>query len=95
MIFTPLPDLERAEVFWLAGITRALKGTSAHLINRQLGRLGRVWQEESFDRVLRVSEKLDEKIAYVLDKGLVHSAEEYRWLWVAPALEASFARPGR
>jgi hypothetical protein len=98
-IFTPLPDLERAEVFSLAGITRAMKGTSAHLINRQLGRLGRVWQEESFDRVLRVSEKLDEKIAYVLDnavrKGLVHSAEEYRWLWVAPALEASFARPAR
>jgi hypothetical protein len=49
--------------------------------------------------VLRVSEKLDEKIAYGLDnpvrKGLVHSAEESRWLWVAPALEASFARPGR
>jgi putative transposase len=83
----------------LAGITRAIKGTSAHLINRQLGSLGRVWQEESFDRVLRVSEKLDEKIAYVLDnpvrKGLVHSAEEYRWLSVATALEASFARPGR
>lgn len=58
-----------------------------------------MWQEESFDRVLRVSEKLDEKIAYVLDnpvrKGLVHSTEEYRWLWVAPALEASFARPRR
>jgi hypothetical protein len=58
-----------------------------------------VWQEESFDRVLRVSEKLDESIAYVLDnpvrKGLVHFAEEYRWLGVAPALEASFARPGR
>jgi hypothetical protein len=49
--------------------------------------------------VLRVSEKLDEKIAHVLDnpvrKGLVHSAEAYRWLWVEPALEASFARPGR
>ncbi len=49
--------------------------------------------------MLRVSEKLDEKIAYVLDnpvrKGLVHSAEEYRWLWVAPALEPSFARTGR
>ena len=49
--------------------------------------------------MLRVSEKLDEKIDYVLDnpvrKGLVHSAEEYRWLWVAPPLEASFARPAR
>ena len=67
MIFTPLVDLERAEIFSLARITNAIKGTSAHLINRQLGRPGRVWQEESFDRVLRVSEKLDEKIAYILD----------------------------
>ena len=76
MIFTPFVDLERAEVFSLARITKAIKGTSAHLINRQLGRTGRVWQEESFDRVLRVSEKLDEKIAYILDnpvrKGLVN-----------------------
>jgi hypothetical protein len=49
--------------------------------------------------VLRVSEKLDEKVAYILDnpmrKGLAHSPEEYRWLWIAPALEPSFARPGR
>lgn len=93
LIFTPLVELERAEVFSLARITKAIKGTSAHLINRQLGRPGKVWQEESFDRGLRVSEKLDEKIAYVLDnparKGLVHSPEEYRWL------EPSFARPGR
>ena len=57
MIFTPLVDLERAEIFSLARITKAIKGTAAHLINRQLGRPGRVWQAESFDRVLWVSEK--------------------------------------
>jgi hypothetical protein len=55
--------------------------------------------EESFDRVLRVSEKLDEKIAYIFDnpvrKGLVSSPNKYRWLWVAPRPEPSFARPGR
>jgi hypothetical protein len=58
-----------------------------------------VWQEESFDRVLRVSEKLDEKIAYVLDNpernGFVNLPENYRWLWVAPKAEPSFARLGR
>jgi len=77
MILTPLIDPDRTEIFSLARITKAIKGTSAHMINRQLGRPGRVWQEESFDRVLRVSEKLDEKIAYILDnpvrKGLVSS----------------------
>jgi REP-associated tyrosine transposase len=99
MIFTPLVDVERSEVFSLARITKGIKGTSAHMINRQLGRTGQVWQEESFDRVLRVSEKLDEKISYILDnpvrQGLVQSPEEYRWLWVAPASEPSLARLGR
>ena len=99
MIFTPLLDLERSGIFSLARITKAIKSTSAHLINRRLGRPGRVWQEESFDRVLRVSEKLDEKIAYILDnpvrKKLVSSPQDYRWLWVAPVPEPSFARLGR
>jgi putative transposase len=97
-VFTPLVDVEKSEVIPLARITKAIKETSAHLINRQLGRLGKVWQEESFDRVLRVSEKLDEKIAYVLNNpvraGLVSAPEQYRWVWV-PALEPSFARLGR
>jgi REP element-mobilizing transposase RayT len=99
MIFTPMIDTRRSEVFSLARITKAIEGSSAHLINRQLGSKGRVWQEESFDRVLRMSEKLDEKIAYILDnpvrKGLVDFPEQYRWLWVAADLQPSFARPGR
>jgi hypothetical protein len=48
---------------------------------------------------LRVSDKLDEKIAYILDnpvrKGLVVSSGQYRWLWVAEESKPSFARPGR
>jgi hypothetical protein len=99
MIFTPLVDVKSAEIFSLARITKGIKGTSAHLINRQFDRPGKVWLEESFDRVLRVSEKLDEKTAYILDnpvrQGLVQSPEEYRWLWVAPTTEPSFARLGR
>ena len=99
IIFTPLIDMESSEVFSLASITKAIRGTSAHLINRQLGMSGQVWQEESFDRVLRVSEKLDENIAYILDNpvrsGLVSSSQRYRWLWVAAATEPSVARLGR
>lgn len=47
MIFIPLVDVQRSEIFSLARITRAIKGASAHLINRQRGYAGRVWQEES------------------------------------------------
>src|SRR2546425_5722657 len=57
-----------------AKVAKAIKGTSAHSINRKLHSHEAVWQEESFDHVLRSSESLDAKIDYVLQnpvrKGL-------------------------
>jgi REP element-mobilizing transposase RayT len=85
LILTPLINTEVARVCSLAEIMCAIKGVSSHHINRRLCRNGRIWQEESFDHVLRSSEGLDEKIAYVMNnpvrKGLVSRAEEYPWLW--------------
>src|SRR6266568_286381 len=49
MIFTPLIDYEGMEVWSLAKIMDAIKGASAHKINKTLRRKGRVWQPESFD----------------------------------------------
>ena len=63
LIFTPLIDFDEMEVWSLAKIMDAMKGTSAHKINQALSRKGRVWQPESFDHVLRCSENLDAKIA--------------------------------
>ncbi len=87
LIFTPLLDLNKSEIISLARITKAIKGASSHLINRQLNSHERIWQEESFDRVLRSSEKLDDKIEYICNnpvrKGLVAVAEQYPWTWVA------------
>ncbi len=61
MIFTPLVNEQASEVYSLAEIMDAIKGASARKINRQLGHAGRVWQTESFDRVLRSSESLGRK----------------------------------
>jgi hypothetical protein len=98
MIFVPLVDEQKSEIISLATITQAIKGASAHEINRRLGRKGPVWQEESFDHVLRCSETLDHKIAYVLNNparaGLVDDRKKYRWLWQAPERKPSFS-PGR
>ena len=80
------------EVYSLAEIMDTIKGASAHLINRLLARNGRVWQEESFDRVLRCSEKLDEKVRTSdnpCSRGLVGNHEDYPWTWVAPVMTAS------
>ena len=85
MILTPLLDEARGEFFSLVEIMQTVKSSSAHLINRALVRRGRVWQEESFDRVVRASEKLDAKVQYVLQnpvrRGLVQDGEEYPWVW--------------
>ena len=85
LIFTPLIDYDRMEVWSLAKIMDAIKGASAHRINRALGRTGRIWQTESFDHVLRSSEGLDAKIQYVLEnpvrRNLVKNSREYPWLW--------------
>jgi len=85
LIFTPLIDCEAMEVYSLARIMDAIKGASAHRINKALGRKGRVWQAESFDHVLRSSESLDAKIQYLLEnpvrRGLVREWAGYPWLW--------------
>jgi REP element-mobilizing transposase RayT len=88
LIFTPLIDYEAMEVCSLAKIMDAIKGASAHKINKVLHREGRVWQPESLDHVLRSSENLDAKTQYVLEnpvrKGLVHDWHSYPWLWLKP-----------
>jgi hypothetical protein len=65
---------------------RASKGASAHSVNRMLQRSGPVWQEESFDHVLRSNESFEENLEYIrqnpVRRGLVIRPEDYRWLWV-------------
>jgi putative transposase len=92
MIFTPLVDMHSSEVCSLAKIMDAIKGSSAHRINKILGRKGKVWQTESFDHALRSSENLDAKIQYILENpvraGLVSRSQDYPWAW-----EKTFVNP--
>jgi len=85
LIFTPWVDDEAREVWSLAKIMDAIKGASAHRINKALRRKGKVWQTESFDHVLRSSESLDAKIQYLLEnpvrRGLVGESQDYPWIW--------------
>jgi len=85
LLFTALRDRE-GWTFALPEILRAIKGTSARSINKLSGRTGPLWQDESFDHVLRGDESLRETIEYIrqnpVRKGLVKKPEDYRWLWV-------------
>jgi len=84
MVFTPMSD-EEARSFGLAEIMSGIKGASAHAINCALGRRGHVWQDESFDHILRSDESAREKVEYIcgnpVRKGLAQNENSYPWLW--------------
>src|SRR5450432_862011 len=60
LLLTPLVD-KQGWPHSLAVILQRLKGVSAHSVNRLMGIAGPVWQEESFDHVLRNDESLAKK----------------------------------
>jgi REP element-mobilizing transposase RayT len=72
----------------LVEIMQSLKSATAHRINKLLRRSGPVWEEESFDHVLRSDESLEDKREYIrqnpVKAGLVQTPEDYRWLWLNP-----------
>ena len=84
MIFTPLRDVNQ-EPFTFEEILSGIKGASVHSVNKALKRSGQLWQDESFDHVIRSSESLNEKVEYVVQnpvrKGLVSRPDDYKWLW--------------
>jgi REP element-mobilizing transposase RayT len=85
MIFKVLPKPRDNVVISLPEVMSGIKGATSHEINRLLGRRGPVWEEEFFDRVVRSSESLDQKIRYVRENpvraSLVREPKEYQWLW--------------
>ena len=87
LLFTPMEN-DRAEPFSLAEIMKGIKGPSAYNINRLVGRRGQLWQDESFDRIMR-SQEFEHKLNYIcanpVDAGLCSKPKEYRWLWTQGA----------
>jgi REP element-mobilizing transposase RayT len=85
LLLTPLRN-GTGDVYWLDDILKGIKGASARDVNRIRESSGPVWEEESFDHVIRSDEILQEKIDYIrqnpVRRGLVRMPEEYRWLWV-------------
>lgn len=64
-------------------IVQAWKSATAHRINTALGRRGRVWAREYFDRFMRDDDQFKATIAYVesnpVRAGLVERAEAWRF----------------
>ena len=71
------------EGFTLAGIVQTWKGYSSKQINKLLGREGRLWQRNYFDRFVRNEAHFDDARAYIENNpvaaGLVKNIEDWRF----------------
>src|SRR6184192_351853 len=80
-------DPDGKPVFYaLSDILQTLKSVSSHRINKLAGVKGqRIWENESFDRLIRSERDLEEKFHYICrnpwDAGAAEADEDYAWLW--------------
>ncbi len=85
LLLTPMRNAE-GWPFPLKDILKLVKGPAARSVNMLTGTHGALWQDESFDHVLRSNESFDEKLEYIrqnpVRRQLVAQPEEYEWLWV-------------
>jgi primosomal protein N' len=100
MLIQPLPIQERGKegVHSLAEILHSIKSFSAHAANKLMKRNGPLWQEESFDRMIRSESDLHEKWNYIWNNprelGLVGPMEEYPFIWTpAPGVGGTGVPP--
>lgn len=65
----------------LSRVMKGIKGVGARFVNKHRGTSGSVWQNESFDRIIRDKNEFDEKMAYMLynpcKKGLIDDPWNY------------------
>jgi alanyl-tRNA synthetase len=93
-LFEPqIKEQDRAgkPVFWpLAEILHGIKSFTAHEISKAEKTKGQIWENESFDRVIRGEADLEEKFHYICrkpwDSGVVPPTENYPWLWTPDAV---------
>lgn len=78
--------LEPLQEFELSRIMKGIKGVTAKLVNHLRNGTGIVWQPESFDRIVRDQNELDEKVQYVVNnpvkRELVADPWDYKPLYV-------------
>jgi REP element-mobilizing transposase RayT len=85
LLLTPMRNAE-GWPFPLTDILKLIKGPAARSVNRLTRTSGALWQDESFDHVLRSNESFEEKLEYIrlnpVRRGIAARPEQYEWLWV-------------
>jgi len=67
----------------LAKIVKGWKNFSAKAANQALGRKGRFWQREYYDRLLRNGDERDRAIRYIVENPANAGLKNWAWVWSA------------
>jgi putative transposase len=85
--------MQQVEGARLADAIQAIKSAAAHQINRELGRKGRLWRREYFDRFMRDDDHLATTISYVGENpskaGFVTHPAQWKWSSAPYRLESA------
>lgn len=78
LLFRPNPGIA------LPRVMKGIKGVSAKLVNNLRQTCGSLWQDESYDRIMRDADEAMEKAQYLLNNpvraGLVEDRNDYPYL---------------
>ena len=84
LLLTPIEE-EKGEWYSLSEILHSIKSFTAKKINKILNKEGNIWQDESFDRIVRDEKEFLEKWEYIrnnpVKKGLCKISEKYESLY--------------
>jgi REP element-mobilizing transposase RayT len=76
--------------FELEKIIQACKGFVARIINLDLKKRGTLWQEESYDRIIRDEEHLYRIIQYIGRNPAMAGLPRDQWFrWIEPSWQAA------
>ncbi len=97
ILFQPQPtgrDEKNNLIFPALGdLLHSIKSFTAKEINKFTGSSGSVWQQESFDRLMKSDEELTEVFNYIADNpeksGLTKKLLDYPWLYLPSGAQAS------
>jgi REP element-mobilizing transposase RayT len=73
VMLTPLNDIP------LTNIMKGIKGVSARKVNEYHQTTGILWQDESFDRIIRNQNEFDEKLKYMFENPMKAGLCEDTW----------------
>jgi len=68
----------------LEGLCHSWKSFTAHELQKEFRRTGHIWQDESFDRIIRTEGEYYAKLLYILNNPRKRwpDVRDYRWVWV-------------